>query len=125
MVAEAAWRNFQEPLDTVLVVAGPDVTHQIGNIKLVAWIRSQTTYTRRIGSVCTGAFILAEAGLPNNHRATTPWKAAERLQQTYPNVLVEPDAIYVRDGTLYTSAGIDSVCPEMALSPDLGVMLKK
>jgi transcriptional regulator GlxA family with amidase domain len=62
--------------------------------------------TRRIGSICTGAFALAEAGLLENRRATTHWMEAERLASEYPKVKVEPDAIYVRDGNVYTSAGV-------------------
>jgi transcriptional regulator GlxA family with amidase domain len=61
---------------------------------------------RRIGSICTGAFILAAAGLLDGKRATTHWKATHELAARYPTCQVEPDAIYVRDGDTYTSAGI-------------------
>ncbi|MDX6556406.1 MAG: hypothetical protein QOD86_2601 [Miltoncostaeaceae bacterium] len=61
---------------------------------------------RRLGSVCTGAFILAAAGLLDGKRATTHWKVAHELAARCPTCRVEPDAIYVRDGTTYTSAGV-------------------
>jgi transcriptional regulator GlxA family with amidase domain len=82
------------------------MTHVVGNHKLLAWLRIMSTRTRRIGSICTGAFALAEAGLLDNHRATTHWMAVERLAKEYPTVRVEPDAIYVRDRNIFTSAGI-------------------
>jgi transcriptional regulator GlxA family with amidase domain len=76
------------------------------NQKLLAWLRTMGRHTKRIGSICTGAFLLAEAGLLNNRRATTHWREVARLAQTYQTVTVEPDAIYVKDGHVYTSAGI-------------------
>jgi transcriptional regulator GlxA family with amidase domain len=61
---------------------------------------------RRIGSVCSGAFILAEAGLLDGRRATTHWGWCKELAQRYPRVKVDPDPIFVRDGSIYTSAGV-------------------
>jgi transcriptional regulator GlxA family with amidase domain len=76
------------------------------NQKLLAWLRAMARRTRRIGSICTGAFLLAEAGLLKNRCATTHWREASQLAQEYPSISVEPDAIYVKDGSVYTSAGI-------------------
>jgi transcriptional regulator GlxA family with amidase domain len=82
------------------------MTPVTSNRKLLAWLRTMATRTRRIGSICTGAFALAEAGLLDHRRATTHWMEADRLAEAYPRVQVDPDAIYVRDGKLFTSAGI-------------------
>jgi transcriptional regulator GlxA family with amidase domain len=62
--------------------------------------------SRRVASVCNGAFLLAAAGLLEGRRAVTHWSACDRLGDEYPNVTVEPDRIYVRDGTVFTSAGV-------------------
>jgi transcriptional regulator GlxA family with amidase domain len=106
LVAEASWRNFSETSDTLLVAGGPDMTPLTKNTEFLAWLRIKASHTRRIGSVCTGAFALAKAGLLDNHRATTHWQAAEQLRQTYPAVTVVPDAIYLKDGNICTSAGV-------------------
>lgn len=106
LVADASWPNFHEQVDTLLVAGGPDMTALLNNRKLLAWLRSMSRRTRRIGSICTGAFVLARAGLLENRRATTHWMEVARLAQEYPTITVEPDAIYVRDGQISTSAGI-------------------
>jgi len=78
--------------------------------------------TRRIASICTGAFVLAEAGILQGRRATTHWLHARELQRRFPSVQVEDDRIYVRDGSVWTSAGM-SACIDLALAlveDDLG-----
>lgn len=106
LIADASWHDFHENVDTLLVVGGPDMTRVLGNRKLLAWLRTMSGLTRRIGSICTGAFALAEAGLLDNRCATTHWMDVSRLAHEYPTVTVEPDAIYIRDGNIFTSAGI-------------------
>ena len=106
LIANASWRNFRDKVDTLLICGGPDMTGLQRNQKLLPWLRTMARRTRRIGSICTGAFLLAEAGLLKNRRATTHWREASRLAQEYPSITVEPDAIYVKDGHVYTSAGI-------------------
>lgn len=106
LIADASWRSFQDKVDTLLVCGGPDMTMLQRNQKLLAWLRTMARRTRRIGSICTGAFLLAKAGLLSNRRATTHWSEVERLAEEYPSTTVEPDAIYVKDGHVYTSAGI-------------------
>ncbi|MBS0168025.1 MAG: GlxA family transcriptional regulator [Nitrospira sp.] len=106
MIADASWQNFHNKVDTLLVCGGPDMTALQRNQKLLSWLRIMARRTRRIGSICTGAFLLAEAGLLNNRRATTHWSEVERLAKEYQSTTVEPDAIYVKDGHVYTSAGI-------------------
>jgi transcriptional regulator GlxA family with amidase domain len=106
LIADASWRDFQDKVDTLLVCGGPDMTTLQRNQKILAWLRTMARRTRRIGSICTGAFLLAEAGLLNNRRATTHWREVARLAEEYQSITVEPDAIYVKDGHVYTSAGI-------------------
>ena len=106
LIADASWRNFHDKVDTLLICGGPDMTALQRNQKLLAWLRTMARRTRRIGSICTGAFLLAEAGLLKNRRATTHWKEVARLTQEYQSITVEPDAIYVKDDHVYTSAGI-------------------
>jgi transcriptional regulator GlxA family with amidase domain len=75
---------------------------------LVTWVREVGSSAKRVASVCTGAFILAEAGLLDGRRATTHWAACGSFSRRYPEVLLDPEPIYVRDGPVYTSAGVTS-----------------
>jgi transcriptional regulator GlxA family with amidase domain len=72
----------------------------------VAYVRAAAHRARRVASVCTGAFVLAAAGLLDGRRATTHWARAAEFARAYPRVNVEPDRIFIRDGDLWTSAGI-------------------
>jgi transcriptional regulator GlxA family with amidase domain len=107
LVADRPYRAVRTRLDT-LVVAGGNVQFVMADRPLLRWLASTARRVRRVASVCTGAFLLAEAGLLRGHRATTHWASAARLAQRYPDVAVEPDAIFVRDGHVYTSAGVTS-----------------
>ncbi|GAA0285838.1 GlxA family transcriptional regulator [Streptomyces polychromogenes] len=93
---------------TVLVPGGaagvPDPG--AGRSGVVSWLKQNAADVERIVSVCTGAFLLAEAGLLAGKRATTHWSSAEELAQRHPDVAVEPDSIFIRDGEVYTSAGV-------------------
>ncbi|WP_144110525.1 GlxA family transcriptional regulator [Paraburkholderia sp. BCC1886] len=102
-----------ESFDTVIVCGGaaiPEVSAAIG-----AFLRRATDATSRIAAICSGAFILAEAGLLANRRATTHWMMAAELQRRYPDVQVEADRIFVQDGRIWTSAGM-SAGLDMALA---------
>lgn len=92
--------------DTVLVVGGSDGRHPIVPPELVDWVARAAPRVRRVCSVCAGAFILAGAGLLDGKRATTHWHWADLLQLEYPNVQVEPDSIYIDQGSVWTSAGV-------------------
>jgi transcriptional regulator GlxA family with amidase domain len=98
------------PVDTVLVAGGGwrCVEALVGDSGLVAWLRNRAGSVRRIGSVCTGAFALAAAGLLDGRRATTHWESCARLAATHPAITVVPDAIFVADPPLYTSAGVSA-----------------
>lgn len=108
LVADAAWQEYAAPLDTLVVVGSPDeaLNRALADRTLVDWLRDAPRRARRVVSVCTGAFLLAEAGLLEGRRATTHWMDLERLEASYPGVSVEGDAIYVRDGAVATSAGV-------------------
>ncbi|MGW8800925.1 GlxA family transcriptional regulator [Streptomyces sp. NPDC055775] len=93
-----------EPPHTLLVPGGQGT--RAPDPALVDWLRAHAPHAERLVSVCTGALLLAEAGLLDGHRATTHWVVAEHLARTYPAVEVDPDPIFVRDGKLATSAGV-------------------
>ncbi|HEY1779921.1 MAG TPA: GlxA family transcriptional regulator [Roseiarcus sp.] len=95
-----------EALDTLLVAGGPGVEAAATNPVLVDWVRQRATQARRVASVCTGAFLLAAAGVLDGRRAVTHWKDCARLAQRFPAVRVEPDPIFVCDGPVWTSAGV-------------------
>ncbi len=93
------------PIDTLIVPGGPGVHEALKDSRLVAWIRGQAN-TRRIASVCTGSFLLAQTGLLAGRRATTHWKSCDRLQQNHPEIEVDPNPIFIREGRIWTSAGV-------------------
>jgi len=95
-----------DPLDTLIVAGGSGSGEASACPQTLAFIRAGATRARRIASVCTGAFILAAAGLLDGRRATTHWGRAAELARAYPRVNVEPDRIFIRDGQVWTSAGV-------------------
>jgi transcriptional regulator GlxA family with amidase domain len=97
-----------ESADTVLVAGSDDLPRRAIDPELVEAIKSVAGRTRRLASICTGSFILAQAGLLNGRRATTHWHDARLFARAFPEITVEPDAIFVRDGDVFTSAGISS-----------------
>lgn len=92
--------------DTLLVVGGDKVPQALVDPDLTAAARKLAASAGRVASICTGAFILGAAGLLDGKRATTHWQHTELLARRFPTARVEPDALFVRDGTLYTSAGV-------------------
>ena len=94
------------PPDTLMVPGGPGVDAAAADAVLVDWLRQRTKKARRVASVCTGAFLLASAGLLDGKRAATHWKWAAELKKRFKDITVDPDPIYIRDGNTYTSAGI-------------------
>lgn len=97
-----------ESADIVLVAGSDDLPGRPIDPALVEAVRSVATRTRRLASICTGSFILAQAGVLSGRRATTHWHDTRLLGRAFPDVTVEPDAIFVRDGDIFTSAGISS-----------------
>lgn len=94
------------PIDTLVIAGGPGAESGIYDSQFVAWIADAATRSRRVASICTGAFLLAEAGLLDGKKAVTHWKFCDRLAKEYPKVIVRPDPIFLRDGAVYTTAGI-------------------
>jgi transcriptional regulator GlxA family with amidase domain len=93
-------------LDTLMIAGGPGVEEAAANPVLVNWVRARAAQARRTASVCTGAFLLATAGLLDGRRAATHWSLCAELAQRFPAIHVEPDPIFVRDGPIWTSAGV-------------------
>ncbi|KAA1249959.1 GlxA family transcriptional regulator [Mycobacterium simiae] len=94
-------------VDTVVLPGGAGVDAARGNRELIDWIKVVAGHTRRLVTVCTGAFLAAEAGLLDGHRATTHWAFADRLAREFPAVEVDPDPIFVRSSeTVWTAAGV-------------------
>jgi transcriptional regulator GlxA family with amidase domain len=106
LIPNASVRDVRGPLDTLIVAGGRGATTAMQDQPLRAWLRRVAPRVRRLASVCSGTFILAEAGLLDGRRATTHWRACGELARRYPNVTVERDPIFVRDGSVYTSAGV-------------------
>ncbi len=93
-------------IDTLIVVGGEGVTGALEDEALVRWVGRAAGRARRVASVCNGAFVLAAAGLLAGRRATTHWAACAELKRRHPDVVLEPDAIFVNDGDVFTSAGV-------------------
>lgn len=93
-------------LDTLLVAGGNGVYDLLDDPTTVEHVRRLAGGARRVASVCTGAYLLAEAGLLDGRRATTHWLSCEHLAARYPDVEVDPEPIFVRDGPVATSAGV-------------------
>lgn len=106
--ADSAYGDISDGIDTLLIPGSPEVTAVLSDPSLQEWVRAMSGRVRRLVSVCTGAFLLAETGLLDGRRATTHWAYCSRLAMDYPSVTVEPDRIFLRDGPIATSGGITS-----------------
>jgi transcriptional regulator GlxA family with amidase domain len=106
MPDRAIGQAMDEPIDTLLVAGCPNAADTPPAPGVIAWLRRVAPSARRYGSVCSGAFLLAQAGLLDGRRVTTHWAVADRLADAYPSITVDADAIHVRDGRLRTAAGV-------------------
>ncbi len=97
---------YDAEVDTLVVAGGAGIEAASRDPALVEWLRKRAGRARRVASVCTGAFLLAEAGLLDGRRAATHWSNCAELAARFPKVRVEPDPIFVRDGDVWTSAGV-------------------
>ncbi|MFF5264394.1 GlxA family transcriptional regulator [Actinomadura viridis] len=104
----AALEETSGPIDTLLVVGGWEASERTRDRELVDGIARLARGARRVASVCNGALLLAEAGLLAGRRATTHWLMAPELGERYPDVAVDADPIYIRDGRVWTSAGVSA-----------------
>jgi len=98
--------TLDHAVDTLLVTGSHEVQAVAGNPRLAQWLQRQAAVVRRLGSVCSGAWLLAHAGLLDGRRVTTHWNISASLARRFEQVQVEHDQIYLRDGNLYTSAGV-------------------
>jgi transcriptional regulator GlxA family with amidase domain len=106
-LAHGHYQALNADFDSLLLVCGL-ATRNARDKQLFAWVRSVAPRVRRLGSVCVGSFLFAEAGLLDGRRATTHWKFGQELTKRYPKVKVVTEPIWVRDGNIYTSAGISA-----------------
>jgi transcriptional regulator GlxA family with amidase domain len=106
LAADAPIGDWRGTIDTLLVPGGIDLQDALRDAHLLKWLHAASARTRRVGSICTGAFILAAAGLLDGRTATTHWEDCGQLAAQYPDVHVAPDRIFVRHGNVYTSAGV-------------------
>lgn len=114
-------------LDTLMVVGAPTLEILDGQTETAELVRALAPRARRRASVCTGAFLLAAAGLLDGHRATTHWRYAAELQRRYPSIKVDADRIFTREDDLWTSAGITAGI-DLALAmieEDCGIEISK
>lgn len=107
LVATEAYSDVADGLDTLIVTGGViSVEQACKDPRLVEWVRSTAPRVRRVASICTGAFILAAAGLLHHRRVTTHWMFSELLETSYPSIEVDSDLLFARDGNIYSSGGI-------------------
>jgi len=106
-LAQGRLRDVKGEFDSALLVCGVG-TRNLRDASLLAWLKRVGITVRRLGAVCVGAFLFAEAGLLQGKRATAHWKFGTELAKRYPQVKVEPEHLWVKDGNIYTSAGISA-----------------
>ena len=104
LTPDADLTHRAQPPDLLLVPGGEGARRRDPDV--VAWLRANAPRARRLASVCTGAFLLAEAGLLDGRRVTTHWAHCQDLAAQYPDITVDPDPIFIKDATLATSAGV-------------------
>lgn len=108
MLADRTYREVAGSFDTVLVAGGDGANKMRYQPPFVDWLKVQCARARRFGSICTGALVLAKAGLLEGRRATTHWNWCDEFAQNHPTVKVDRDPIFVKDGNCYTSAGVSA-----------------
>ena len=109
-------------IDTLIIVGGSGAKAASKNADLIAGIKKLASRSKRVGSICSGAFVLAACGLLSCRRAVTHWESCEELSACYPDIKVEPEPIFINDNNIWTSAGVTAGL-DMALamiSDDLG-----
>ncbi len=97
--------EYNGPIDTLIAISGEGALGQLSP-DLFRWIRKRAARVRRIASVCTGTFMLAPTGVLDGKRITTHWHHVDKLTKLYPHLRVEKDPIYIKDGNVYTTAGV-------------------
>ncbi|WP_342380398.1 GlxA family transcriptional regulator [Myxococcus stipitatus] len=96
-------------VDTLIVPGAPSIVDVLGRSRpLTDWLRRKAAKVRRTASVCSGTFLLAQAGLLHDKRAATHWAMCDLLRERFPSIQVDRDALFVRDGSVWTSAGVSA-----------------
>jgi transcriptional regulator GlxA family with amidase domain len=108
LIPKTTTARTRGPIDTLIVGGGFGVEKAAEDVGLIRWIRSAARRSRRVCSVCTGSFLLARAGLLEGRTVTTHWSGTARLAERHPELTVDPNPIFVRDGDVWTSAGVTS-----------------
>lgn len=98
--------DAQEPSDTLIISGGRGVNIASRDEVLVDWVRVKAAHARRVCSVCSGAFLLAEAGLLDGRKVVTHWNRCVEFSARFPKVKLDPDPIFLQDGSIWTSAGV-------------------
>jgi transcriptional regulator GlxA family with amidase domain len=99
-------RTIEGAIDTLVIAGGPGAENGLYSPEFLAWVAEAARRSRRVACICTGAFVLAAAGLLDGRKAVTHWRFCDRLAREFPLVNVRPDPIFLKDGNIYTSAGI-------------------
>jgi transcriptional regulator GlxA family with amidase domain len=122
ITADLTFGELSEPIDTLIVVPATRGTPMPSTPVMTEWLRTMAPRARRYGSTCTGAFELGAAGLLTRRRVTTHWQFAAELAALYPEAIVEPDRIFVRDGPMFSCAGVTAAFDLMLslIEQDLG-----
>jgi transcriptional regulator GlxA family with amidase domain len=100
------WSSLRRPIHTLVVPGGPATRTLAGDAPEVRWLRRVGPHVDRLATVCTGAFLAAQAGLLGDRRVTTHWRFVDALQRRHPQLTVDGDPIYINDGRVWTSAGV-------------------
>jgi transcriptional regulator GlxA family with amidase domain len=113
-----------QSIDTLLISGGSDqgLERFVANATVKAWVLQTSRHCRRLGSICSGAFVLGQFGLIDGRRVATHWSSCAELAERYPSVTVDPNALYIQDGNVWTSAGVTTgidMCLEL-VAADLG-----
>lgn len=106
IIPDYQFKDCPLPLDTLIIAGSEYIESAIEDAELLKWIKRQSKKVRRLVSICTGAFFLAKLGLLDGKKVTTHWAFCPLLQKSYPELEVISNAIYIKDGNTYTSAGI-------------------
>jgi transcriptional regulator GlxA family with amidase domain len=109
IAADKGYEEINDGIDTLMVAGTPDTAYidaALEDAKLRTWLIHMRPSVRRMVSICTGAFVLAETGLLYGRKATTHWSYCDQMSNQYRDIRVQPDKIFVRDGDMYTSGGV-------------------
>lgn len=106
ILADNSFLTASHDIDTLMIAGGPGIQEASENKQLIQYLKKMNSKVRRLASICGGSFILAKAGLLKGKKATTHWDHTNALMESYPEVKVQTDINFIRDGHIYTSGGV-------------------